>query len=257
MSRGLVFLGCEEVDWKEAPVLGEKCCTAKLAPKGLVEHGTISLEEWLEVHGPITRPGRCIPCEGSERECEPGNCPRPHGEADLGKGKRWEFSDAVRPYHRTPPPMGFELCMNMDLLSAMNDSIRARCTEGLRNAVRFIEAELQNCEAKNVLSQETGTMLTWHDYGVCSGAGMYALLGNSLLFGQACGKRQGKQYSLSFVWNLEDTAKAAGMVEMYWVTARSRWDFSWNKGSFSGSCTFHPPPPPHFNCDLSGTGCGI
>jgi len=46
--------------------LGEKCCTAKLAPKWLVEHGTISLDEWLELHGPITRPGRCIPCEGSE-----------------------------------------------------------------------------------------------------------------------------------------------------------------------------------------------
>jgi len=54
--------------WEEAPVLGEKCCTAKLAPKGVVEHGTISLEEWLEVHGPITRPGRCIPCKGSEPE---------------------------------------------------------------------------------------------------------------------------------------------------------------------------------------------
>jgi len=63
---GQVFLGCEEVDWEEAAILGEKCCTAKLAPKGLVEHGTISLEEWLEDHGPITRPGRCIPCEGSE-----------------------------------------------------------------------------------------------------------------------------------------------------------------------------------------------
>jgi len=73
VSRGLVFLGCEEVDWEAAPVLGEKCCTAKLAPKALVEHGTISLEEWLEVHGPITRPGRCIPCEGWEPE-EEGKC---------------------------------------------------------------------------------------------------------------------------------------------------------------------------------------
>ena len=73
MSPGLVFLGCEEVDWEEAPVLGEKCCTAKLAPKGVVEHGTISLEEWLEVHGPITRPGRCIPCEGWQPE-DPKDC---------------------------------------------------------------------------------------------------------------------------------------------------------------------------------------
>jgi len=71
VSPGLVFLGCEEVDWEPAAVLGEKCCTAKLAPKGLVEHGKISLDEWLEVHGPITRPGRCIPCEGWEPEPEP------------------------------------------------------------------------------------------------------------------------------------------------------------------------------------------
>jgi len=83
VSPGLVFLGCEEVDWEEAAVLGEKCCTAKLAPKGVVEHGTISLEEWLEVHGPITRPGRCIPCEGSEPEEQPMTTQSSEGEADV------------------------------------------------------------------------------------------------------------------------------------------------------------------------------
>jgi len=78
-GAGLVVLGGEEVDFEEAAVLGEKCCTAKLAPKWLVEHGTISLEEWLEDHGPITRPGRCIPCEGWEPE-EP---------EDKGKVRFW------------------------------------------------------------------------------------------------------------------------------------------------------------------------
>jgi hypothetical protein len=208
--------------------------------------------------------GKCVPCGGGggggDGDGPEQECPHPHGEADLPPphGNKWVFSDAIRPYPRTYPG-GSEECFNLDLLSAMNQSIVDRCNAWLRRAVQFIEANLKDGQARNVLSDRGGTTLTWHDYGMCSGSYFENQFGNSLLFGRGCAKRRGDEFTFEFVWSLEDTAF---FWPHHWLTGRKRWTFSWKKDQFAASCAFTPPPPPptEWDCLLRlhwPANCGV
>ncbi len=144
--------------------------------------------------------------------------------------------------------MPLEDCWNMDLLAAMNSFIELNCNRFLQNAVAFIENQLQPGQARNILSIEAGTGLNWHTVGKCSGWLFNNQLGNSLLFGRGCAKLTDAGFTFDFVWNLEDTWKAFGGWEAlpnisFFVDARKRWTFHWQRGKFGDQrCTFDPPP---------------
>jgi len=203
--------------------------------------------------------GLCKPCGGGGGGVDddgpdgPGECPPPHGEDYVTD--TWQFNDALRPYYRVWVG-GWEECVNLDLLSAMNPDIESWCTTYLKRGVQFIENTLRSGEARNVLSnnEPQTNNLNWHSYGTCWGWWFHNYIGGSVMFGRGCARRRGDEFTLQYVWSLEDNAKPP----LHWLTARRRWTFAWRKGRFSGRCAFTPGPPPLVCADRLGenTDCG-